>query len=630
MGLTRNEFIMVAVLLAGTLLAVLNQTLLSPALPAIMGSLQVDATTVQWLTSGYSLVEAVVIPLSAYLIGRFSTRQLFLSGITIFTAGSLLAALAPSFPFLLAGRMLQALCTGMVMPMVMTVILLVFPREKRGSAMGVIGLIIGFAPAVGPSAAGMLVDSVGWRALFAIITVLSVLVLIAGIVFLKNYGNFQRTTFDKLSVLLSSVGLVCLLYGLSSFTSSENLAVTGALIVAGLVLLVLYVRRQLHLEVPMIRVSILKIRPYATAVVVVVLVQAALMGTGVITPLYIQGILGQSATVSGFVMLPGAVGGALLGLVAGRLFDRYGVRRVIIPGCIVTLLGAVGLVLLGMESNILFVAGAYTLLSLGLQFTMTPINTWGLNSVPNDVLQHTQGLSNTLNQVAASFGTAMLVSLSALGPLVTPGAGALEQSFMGDHIAFTTTASLLLVVVLVILVFVRDSKSSKQSAVAVVRENAAGLGLDDSLCVRGLMNPAAAYVSDAASMREVISIMAKTDTNAVSVVDAEGKLVGFVTDGDVAKYLGKNDMSLFDATLNLYRVSDEEGTPSRLIDLMDLNVMSIATKRVVCVSPDTPIDEACHMLAEKRIKKMPVVENGKLVGAISRRNIIHGIANTVE
>lgn len=197
MGLTRNEFIMVAVLLAGTLLAVLNQTLLSPALPAIMDSLQVDTTTVQWLTSGYSLVEAVVIPLSAYLIGRFSTRQAFLSGITIFTAGSLLAALAPSFPFLLAGRMLQALCAGVVMPMVMTVILLVFPREKRGSAMGVIGLIIGFAPAVGPSTAGMLVDSVGWRALFAIITVLSVLVLIAGIVFLKNYGNFQRTTFDK-------------------------------------------------------------------------------------------------------------------------------------------------------------------------------------------------------------------------------------------------------------------------------------------------------------------------------------------------------------------------------------------------------------------------------------------------
>ena len=170
LGVGRKELVMVGVLLVGVLLAVLNQTLLSPALPAIMGDLQVDATTVQWLTSGYSLVEAVVIPLSAYLIGRFSTRQLFISAFALFTAGSLAAAVAPNFWVLLLGRVLQAACTGMSMPMVFTVILLVFPREKRGTAMGVIGLIIGFAPAVGPSVAGLLVDSVGWRALFAIVT----------------------------------------------------------------------------------------------------------------------------------------------------------------------------------------------------------------------------------------------------------------------------------------------------------------------------------------------------------------------------------------------------------------------------------------------------------------------------
>ena len=177
LGVGRKEMVMVAVLLAGTLLAVLNQTLLSPALPAIMGDLGVDATTVQWLTSGYSLVEAVVIPLSAYLIGRFSTRQLFISAFIIFTIGSLSATLAPNFWALLLGRVLQALCTGMSMPMVFTVILLIFPREKRGTAMGVIGLIIGFAPAVGPSLAGLLVDTVGWRALFAIVTTLAVIVV---------------------------------------------------------------------------------------------------------------------------------------------------------------------------------------------------------------------------------------------------------------------------------------------------------------------------------------------------------------------------------------------------------------------------------------------------------------------
>lgn len=645
MGLTRQQFVMVAVMISGTLLAVLNQTLLSPALPAIMASLQVDATTVQWLTSGYSLVEAVIIPLSAFLIGRFSTRQLFMGGFTLFTAGSLLAALAPAFPFLLAGRMLQAACTGIVMPMVFTVILLVFPREKRGSAMGFIGLIIGFAPAIGPSVSGLLVDSVGWRALFVIVTVLSALVLVAAAFALKNYGDFARTTFDKLSVLLSSVGLVCLLYGLSSFTSSDNLVVTLVLIVGGLVLITLYVRRQLRLEVPMLKVSILKARPYATAVCIIVIIQAALMGTGVITPLYIQGVLGHSATVSGLAMLPGAVIGAFLGLLAGRLFDRYGVRRVVIPGSIVTLAGAVGLVLLGIDTPIVTVACVYTTLTMGLQFTMTPLNTWGLNSLDNSVLQHAQGLSNTLNQVAASFGTAMLVSISALGGFVAPQASTLEQTFAGEHLAFCTTAALVVVAAAIVVALVRDRKPAAESvslqpacAAEAVQSSAAQINAPagaaagsavngDEIFVRDAMNQSPVFVSADDTMRKVVLLMAKTDTSGVPVVDDGHKVVGFVTDGDVASYLGRNEMSMFDASLNLYNLVDDAKLQERLGNLLDLNVMSIATKRVLSTTPNTPIDEACHILAVKRIKKMPVIDaQGRLVGALSRRNIIHAIS----
>lgn len=645
MGLTKQQLAMVAMLLSGALLAVLNQTLLSPALPAIMDSLQVNATTVQWLTSGYSLVEAVIIPLSAYLIGRFTTRQLYISGYVLFTAGSLLAAVAPSFPLLLLGRMLQAACTGIVMPMVFTVILLVFPREKRGGAMGIVGLIMGFAPAIGPSVSGMLVDSVGWRALFLIVTALSVLVLLSAIFVLKNYGDFERTSFDKLSVLLSSVGLVCLLYGLSSFTSSDNLAVTGALIVVGIVLLALYVRRQLTLETPMLKVSILTTKPYATGVCIVVIIQAALMGTGVITPLYIQGVLGQSATVSGVCMLPGAIIGALLGLVAGRLFDRFGVRRVVIPGGLVMLCGAVGLTLLGIDSPVVMVAAVYTVLTMGLQFTMTPINTWGLNSLDNSVIQHAQGLSNTLNQVAAAFGTALLVSLSALGPLASPEADVLGQTYAGQHISFCTTAGLVMVALVVILVLVRDSKRPSQTVSAKTAakkaaspaaehktEKAAQPEIDaeqaaEKVFVRDAMNLNPVYVSAAATMRDVVLIMAETDTSGVPVVDEDYHVVGFVTDGDMAKYLAKNNTSVFDASYSLYSLADGDEVRERLKKLLDLNVESMATKRVVATTPDTPIDEAIQVLSSKRIKKMPVVdEEGKLIGSLSRRNIVQAIA----
>ena len=260
MGLTRNQVVIVAILLAGATLVVLNQTLLSPAYPSIMADLQADATTVQWLTSAYSLVEAIAIPLSAFLIGRFPTRKLFIAGVSVFALGSLMAAFSPFFGILLLGRIFQAAATGVVMPMVFTVILLIFPREKRGSAMGIVSLVIGFAPAVGPSLSGLLVESVGWRSLFMLVTALAVLIVVLAIVFLKSYGEFEPTSFDKPSVALCSLGLLGLLYGLATITSATNIAIPIALIVAGAILLTFFVRRQLRLEVPLLKVDVLKSR----------------------------------------------------------------------------------------------------------------------------------------------------------------------------------------------------------------------------------------------------------------------------------------------------------------------------------------------------------------------------------
>lgn len=190
MGLTRQQTTMIAVLLAGAFLVVLNQTLLTPALPTIMSHLNVNATTVQWLTSGYALVEAVIIPLNAYLIGRFSTRKLFIGGMLLFAAGSALCASAPSFPFLLLGRVMQACATGVVMPMVFALILLIFPRENRGVGMGLVGLIISFAPAMGPSVSGVLVDSIGWRAQFVLVVCLALCVVVAALLALKKIRRF--------------------------------------------------------------------------------------------------------------------------------------------------------------------------------------------------------------------------------------------------------------------------------------------------------------------------------------------------------------------------------------------------------------------------------------------------------
>ena len=699
LGLSKNQFRMMAVLLSGAFLAVLNATLMTPALPTIMGDMGVDSTTVQWLTSGYALTEAVIIPLAAYLMGRFSTRRLFIGGLSIFACGSLVAALSPSFPVLLAGRIMQAAATGFVMPMVFSVVLLLIPRERRGSAMGIVGLIIGFAPTIGPSLSGVLVDTVGWRAIFGIVTTLAVVIVLLAAKELAPFGEFRRTKFDALSVVLSTIGLVSLLYGLSSFSSSSNLAINAALIVAGLAIIGAYAWRQLHLDEPMLRVGILRTAQYRTVVIIIALFQAALIGMETIMPLYIQGVLGHSATVSGMTLLPGAVIGAFTGLFAGRLFDKHGVRRPVLLGAAVIAVGLVGFVaVFRVDSPIYVVALFYAIMAVGIQFTMTPVNTWGVNSLPNDAIQHAQSTSNTINQVAASFGTALLVSVAATVSGQVSGMADVERTFTGYHAAFCTTALLAGCAVLLILAFVRDEKRTQvaneaaapavaaDAASATAGEQAAVLAMAageeagsgphastgstaasagkpaasagetqaatpasagsleptaderatafvqvantalNGLTLAQAMNPHAACVQDTATMGQVIELIAVTDTTGVSVVDGAGKLVGYVTDGDIMRYLARLDMNLSSPMIGVNLAAKETETlEARITALGALNVMELATKRVVSVDLDTPLDVACGVLAKRKIKKVPVTKDGKLVGALSRRNILHAI-----
>ena len=669
---------MIVVLLAGAFVAVLNATLLTPALPTIMADMGIASTTVQWLTSGYALTEAVIIPLAAYLMGRFSTRRLFIGGMTLFAAGSLVSAVAPVFPLLLLGRVMQACATGFVMPMVFSVILLVIPRERRGSAMGIIGLVIGFAPTIGPSLSGVLVDTVGWRAIFVIVAVVAAIIVACAAKMLKPYGEFKRSKFDLLSVVLSTCGLICLLYGLSSVSSSTNLGLTVGLIVAGIALVGLYAYRQLNLAEPMLRVDILKTANYRTVVIVIALFQAALIGMETVMPLYIQGVLGQSATVSGLTLLPGALIGAFTGMLAGRLFDKFGVRVPVLIGAAVILCGVLGFTQFRADSPIVLVSVMYAVLAIGIQFTMTPVNTWGVNSLPNEAIQHAQSTSNTINQVAASFGTALLVSVAATVSGAASDLAGVERTFAGYHASFCTTALLAACAIALILVFVRDKKKAvvpsgaaaaagmqadvpsgvAVASKAVVPSAAASDAQADVRASDGasfadasapsdafaraadkalsgftlaqVMNPNAATVSNSACMREVIAILSSTNTSGVSVVDPTGKLVGYVTDGDIMRYLARNDFNMSSPSAGVsLSLQDDEDMEGRLAALANLNVMELATKRVISVDIDTPLDVACATLAKRRIKKMPVTSNGVLVGALSRRNVLHAMMEQI-
>ena len=640
MGLTRNQKIMVAVLLSGAILVILNATLLSPALPHIMRDTGVDATTVQWLTSAYSLVEAVVIPLNAFIVGKFPTRKLFIGGIAWFGVSCIIAACAPNFWVILLGRIMMACATGIIMPMVFTLILLIFPREQRGSAMGMVGLMIAFAPAIGPTLSGVLVDSVGWRMLFVVIAVICVIVDLFAFKFLTNFDNFEEVPFDAPSVAMLLVGMLSLLYGISSSTTAENIAVPIVLIVAGLIILGIFCKRQLKLETPVLRIQVLSSRKFRTVVIIIALLQASMIGSEVVLPIYVQQVMGQTATVSGLLMLPGAVIGAICGLVAGRLFDNYGVRGLAIFGACVLGIGAFGVTTFSMDMSIIMVTVVYSTMSIGIQFLSTPLNTWGVNSLDNKVVQHANALSSTMNQVGVSVGTAFIVSLTALGHLFAPeGASAVEVTYAGVHVSFCGMAIMLACVVLGILFFVRDTKADAaveaqrkadlaELAEKAERENGVP-GVDRPFLVADVMNSNPNTVRDTATIREAIDAMRATETSGLPVVDAENNLVAFISDGDVMKYLS-NESGNYNDGSNYYRIVENEDFWTRLSTLLDLNVMRIATKKVIAMGVGEDAENAFNTLAERRIKKVPVIKNGKVVGTLSRRNIINTLATAEQ
>ncbi len=626
MGLTSKQKMMIAVLLSGTLLVVLNATMLSPALPHIMNDMGVGATTVQWLTSGYMLVEAVVIPMNAFFVGKFSTRKLFIGGIAWFGIASVVAALAPNFYIILLGRVMMAMATGIIMPMTFTLILLIFPREKRGSAMGIVGLIISFAPAIGPSLSGVLVDTVGWRMLFIIVAVLAALVVLFASFSLKNFEGFEQVPFDPASVFLLACGMIGLLYGISSATSAENILIPIALIVVGLVLLGLFVYRQTKLEVPLLRVQVLKTRRFRTVVILIALLQASLVGSEVVLPIYVQQVMGQTATVSGLLMLPGAVIGAICGLLSGRLFDRFGVRGIVIFGSVVLAVGAIGVTTFSMDMTILMVTVVYTTMSIGIQFLVTPLNTWGVNSLDNKVVQHGNALSATTNQVGASFGTAFIVSLTALGAVFAPAnADALTVTFTGVHVAFTGMCVMLLIVVLGVLLFVREKPSDEKPAEEGVFHIPGIVGVDREFLIADVMNPRPGYIGEHATVRDAIKIMRKRNTSGVPIVDADMHVIGFISDGDILKYLSNQGGQYFTDGTNFYSMVDQDDFWKRLGSLLELDAMKLATKQVISIEGDENVEKAFKMLSEKRIKMVPVLYEGKLVGTLSRSNIIIGL-----
>ncbi len=411
----RPNYGILTVLMVGAFISFLNNTLLNIALPTIMTELKVDETTVQWLTTGFMLVNGILIPTTAFLIEKYTVRRLFLVAMGLFTIGTILAGTAHVFPVLLAGRMIQASGSAIMMPLLMNVMLVSFPVEKRGAAMGVFGLILMFAPAIGPTLSGWIIERYDWRMLFHFITPIAVIVFILGFVMLKDKKEKVFLKLDFFSLILSSIGFGGLLYGFSSAGSMGwgSPLVYGTIII-GIISLTWFILRQSKLDIPMLNFGVYRYPMFTLASVITMAVNMAMFSGFLLLPIYAQMVLGISPMETGLMLLPGAILNAIMSPINGRLFDKFGGRILATLGLSITTVTTFLFSQLTFETTYMHLMVLHAVRMFGMSMVFMPVSTNGLNQLPRNLYPHGTAVNNTLNQVSAAIGTGLLITLMSL------------------------------------------------------------------------------------------------------------------------------------------------------------------------------------------------------------------------
>src|SRR5699024_1855602 len=325
--------------LSASFLSVLMQFLLITAFPKIMVEFSINSTEVQWLTTSFMLTVAILIPITAFFIDKFKTRTLMISAISLFFTGTFIGLIAPSFPILIAGRIIQGMGSGIMIPLMQTILFLIYPKEKRGFAMGFAGMVINVAPAIGPPLSGVLIKYFKWRSLFLLTLPIALLILLLVIMFMRNVTKQRDTETDLLSILLSSVGFGGILYGFNKL-QEVGLAHVGTLVslMIGMIALILFVFRQLRLQIPVLEIRVLKVSFFYLVTVMSVIGFSLLIMIETILPMYVQNAQQYSAYVGGLIVMPGAFTLAVMSFLAGQLFDKYGGKNIAMIGFIFLML----------------------------------------------------------------------------------------------------------------------------------------------------------------------------------------------------------------------------------------------------------------------------------------------------
>ncbi|PZX98160.1 MFS transporter [Staphylococcus aureus] len=409
-GVSRGKIL--AALLFGMFIAILNQTLLNVALPKINTEFNISASTGQWLMTGFMLVNGILIPITAYLFNKYSYRKLFLVALVLFTIGSLICAISMNFPIMMVGRVLQAIGAGVLMPLGSIVIITIYPPEKRGAAMGTMGIAMILAPAIGPTLSGYIVQNYHWNVMFYGMFIIGIIAILIGFVWFKLYQYTTNPKADIPGIIFSTIGFGALLYGFSEAGNKGWGSVEiETMFAIGIIFIILFVIRELRMKSPMLNLEVLQFPTFTLTTIINMVVMLSLYGGMILLPIYLQNLRGFSALDSGLLLLPGSLIMGLLGPFAGKLLDTIGLKPLAIFGIAVMTYATWELTKLNMDTPYMTIMGIYVLRSFGMAFIMMPMVTAAINALPGRLDSHGNAFLNTMRQLAGSIGTAILVTV---------------------------------------------------------------------------------------------------------------------------------------------------------------------------------------------------------------------------
>ncbi|WP_044640012.1 DHA2 family efflux MFS transporter permease subunit [Risungbinella massiliensis] len=432
---TRSMFI---VMIAGAMVAFLNQTLINVALPQMMNYFHITATTANWLTTIFMLVNGIVIPITAFLMERFPTKSLYLTSMGFFAIGTLICGIAPEFSIILVGRVIQAIGAGILFPVITNVIFTLFPPERRGFAMGIFGVAMNFAPAVGPTLAGWIIQHYSWRVLFLIIFPIAFLDFLIAIFLVKNVTETSRPKLDVLGVILSTIGFGGLLYGFTTAgTSGWGSKEVVSMFIIGGISLFLFVWRQLVVKHPILEFRIFRYPIFTLTTIINVIVTMAMFSGMILIPIYMQNIHGFSPLQSGLLLLPGGIVMGIMSPITGKLFDKYGAKWLAVIGLAIVILTTFGLTRLEVDTSFNYVLAVFTFRMFGISLVMMPIFTAGLNELDLSQNKYGTAMVNTLRMIAGAVGMAFFVSI-----MTNRGNQHLQEILMEHHILPTDKTQL--------------------------------------------------------------------------------------------------------------------------------------------------------------------------------------------